>query len=170
MKKLILAVVAALISLTAFAQSGKIAAGVYGSYVSKDPGLVGIGAKVQYNILDNVRPEASFTYFFEKDNYKSWEANVNIHYLFNLGVVNVYPLAGINYTHAKIDIPSVSLGDYGTFGGGSSSEGKIGANIGAGIEYPFTDTIALGVEAKYTINKLYDNGSLVVGLGVTFKF
>lgn len=170
MKKLILVVATTLMSLTAFAQAGKIAAGVYGSYVSKDPGLVGIGAKVQYNILDNVRPEASFTYFFEKDNYKSWEANVNVHYLFNLGAVNVYPLAGINYTHGKIDFPSIDLGDYGSYGGGSESEGKIGANLGAGIEFPFTDSITLGAEAKYTINKLYDNGSLVVGLGVTFKF
>ena len=177
MKKIILVAVAALVSLSAFAQQGKIGAGVFGSYVTADPGLIGVGAKVQYNVLDQIRPEASFTYFLKKDNVKSWSADVNVHYIFNLGSVNVYPFAGVNYTYVKVDMPGVP-NEYLDYLDGidvpavptSASDKKIGANLGCGIEYPISETIAIAAEAKYTLNKLYNDGSLVVGLGVTYKF
>ena len=70
MKKLILVVAAAIVSVSAFAQAGKVAAGVYGAYETKDPALFGIGAKVQYGVTDQIRPEASFTYFLKKDGLK----------------------------------------------------------------------------------------------------
>lgn len=174
MKKIVLVAVAALVSLSAFAQQGKIAAGVYGSYVTADPGLFGVGAKVQYNVLDQIRPEASFTYFLKKDNIKSWSADVNVHYIFNLGSVNVYPFAGVNYTYVKvdIDIPNVPAEylEYLDVPAVSTSDKKIGANLGCGVEYPISETIAIAAEAKYTINKLYNDGSLVLGLGVTYRF
>lgn len=159
MKKIFLAAVAAFISVTAFAQQGDFKAGlnlVYGSEIENP----GIGVKAQYYILDEVRPEASFTYFFKKDGLKLWDINANLHYLFDLGTVAVYPLAGINYSHVSAD-----------FGNNiSASEGKIGANIGGGIEYPLNDAISLGAEVKYTINNVFDNGQVVIGVGCTFKF
>ena len=179
MKKIVLVAVAALVSLSAFAQQGKFAAGVFGSYVTADPGLIGVGAKVQYSVLDQIRPEASFTYFLKKDNVKSWSADVNVHYIFNLGSVNVYPFAGINYTYVKVDIPGVPNDLQDQLDGldiavpaipSSASDKKIGANLGCGIEYPISETIAIAAEAKYTLNKLYNDGSLVVGAGVVFKF
>lgn len=180
MKKIVLVAVAALVSLSAFAQQGKFAAGVFGSYVTADPGLIGVGAKVQYNVLDQIRPEASFTYFLKKDNLKSWSADVNVHYIFNLGSVNVYPFAGVNYTYAKVDFPGVANQylDYLDDLDGidvpavptSASDKKIGANLGCGVEYPLSETIALAAEVKYTLNKIYNDGSLVLGLGVTYRF
>lgn len=180
MKKIVLVAVAALVSLSAFAQQGKLGAGVFGAYATADPGLIGVGAKVQYNVLDQIRPEASFTYFLKKDGIKSWSADVNVHYIFELGSVNVYPFAGINYTYVKATMGVPNVKDYlpegfeGLVGDVpstvSASDKKIGANLGCGVEYPLSETIALAAEVKYTLNKLYNDGSLIVGAGVVFKF
>lgn len=152
MKKIVLVAVAALVSLSAFAQQGKLGAGVHATYITADPGLFGVTAKVQYNVLDQIRPEASFTYCFKKDNIKFWTADVNVHYLFDLGAVTVYPLAGIEYAHS------------------SASVKKWGVNLGCGVEYPLSESLALSAEAKYTLNKIYNDGSLILGAGVIFKF
>ena len=173
MKKIVLVAVAALVSLSAFAQQGKIGAGVFGSYVTADPGLIGVGAKVQYNVLDQIRPEASFTYCFKKDNIKFWTADVNVHYLFDLGAVTVYPLAGIEYAHSKVDMPKVQVPEGFEDlvpAAASASVKKWGVNLGCGVEYPLSESLALSAEAKYTLNKIYNDGSLILGAGVIFKF
>lgn len=167
MKKIILVAVAALVSLSAFAQQGKLGAGVHATYITADPGLFGVTAKVQYNVLDQIRPEASFTYCFKKDNIKFWTADVNVHYLFDLGAVTVYPLAGVEYAHSKVDI-QVPEGYEDLVPSGSVK--KWGVNLGCGVEYPLSESLALSAEAKYTLNKIYNDGSLILGAGVIFKF
>ena len=158
MKKIILVAVAALVSLSAFAQQGKLGAGVHATYITADPGLFGVTAKVQYNVLDQIRPEASFTYCLKKDHYTLWTADVNVHYLFDLGAVTVYPLAGVEYAHGKVDLQ------------GFQAAKKWGVNLGCGVEYPLSESLALSAEAKYTLNKIYNDGSLILGAGVIFKF
>ena len=160
MKKLVFAVFATLFCVSAFAQQGTFAVGaqaVYGSEIKN----VGFGVKAQYSFTDPLRAEASFNYFLKKDGVSMWEINANAHYLFDLGGVSIYPLAGLNYSRVKVtvDIPGV--------GSVSGSDGKFGANLGGGVEFPLSETIALGAEVKYVLS---DYDQLVAGVGVTFKF
>ena len=106
-----------------------------------------------------------------------WDANLNVHYIFHIGnKFNVYPLAGVTVLGAKVDVPevnmpSINIGGYsvgGTAGGGSSSDTKIGGNIGAGAEYFITDNFKVNVEAKYQYVKDWDRPVVSVGAAYVF--
>ena len=74
MKRVFLALTIALISMSAMAQQSKgdLGAGVkllYGTEIKN----IGIGARLQYMLTDNLRGEGSFDYFFEKDDLNMWK-------------------------------------------------------------------------------------------------
>ena len=117
MKKWLLMVVAAVFcawNVQAQTEKGAMAAGVnltvgFGdSYTN-----VGLGAKYQYNIIDNLRLEPNFNYYFKKDYLSMWDLSVNVHYLFTLYEgLNFYPLAGIGVAGGKAeDEPLGERGD-----------------------------------------------------------
>lgn len=133
---------------------GETAAGVNMVYGSEIKSL-GLGARFQYGVLDQLRAEVGFNFFFEHD-HKTWcDVNVNAHYL--LGLLNdqffLYPLVGLNYTMAKYN---------------SDEENHIGLNVGAGAEYEITDHIGVNLEYRHTIVRKVDQG--VIGLGINYKF
>lgn len=154
MKKLVIAVVALLMSISAFAQQGDKAIGVnlvYGSEIKN----IGLGIKGQYFFLDNVRGEASFNYFMKKDGIKWWELNANAHYMLGNESMWFYPLAGFNLANLKADVP------------GSDSSSKLGLNLGAGIQFPVSEMLDFTAEAKYVIS---DADQFVIGIGLLYKF
>ena len=162
MKK-ILALVCMMMLGMSFAQAqvhqGETAVGanlVYGSEIAS----MGIGARFQYGVLDQVRAEVGLNYFFEKNHLSWWDVNINAHYL--LGLWNeqlyVYPLAGINYT----------MVDYKGELNEKGEENHIGLNLGAGIEYELNEHFGVNLEYRHTIIRKVDQG--VFGLGVNYKF
>jgi outer membrane protein X len=162
MKK-ILSIVCALMLGMGFAQAqvhqGETAVGanlVYGSEIES----LGIGARFQYGILDQLRSEVSINRFFEHNHLSWWDVNINAHYL--VGLVNdqffIYPLAGLNYT--MVDYKG-ELNDKG-------EENHIGLNVGAGIEYELNEHFGVNLEYRHTIIRKVDQG--VIGLGVNYKF
>lgn len=133
---------------------GETAAGVnlvYGSEIKS----LGLGARFQYGVLDQLRAEVGFNFFFEHDHNTWCDVNVNAHYL--LGLLNdqlfLYPLVGLNYTMAKYN---------------SDEENHIGLNVGAGAEYEITDHIGVNLEYRHTIVRKVDQG--IIGLGINYKF
>ena len=96
-----------------------------------------------------------------------WDINLNAHYLFTLSdKVKVYPLAGISYTNWKFDDGGDDDYDYGGDDGGST--GKIGFNLGGGIQYDLTEKVFLNGEIKYQYIDHFDQ--LVFGVGIGYKF
>lgn len=179
MKKLFLSACMLLISTIVFAQSGKMAVGVnFNVGLHSDYKNFGPGAKFQYEFIENFRAEASGGYYLKKDECTMWDANLNVHYLFHVGnKFNVYPLAGVTVLGAKVDVPeikapSINIGGHSfggeTVGGGSSSDTKIGGNIGAGAEYYITDNFKVNVEAKYQYVKDWDRPVVSVGAAYVF--
>lgn len=155
-------------------EKGDMAAGANLSYGTKDGyNNFGVGAKFQYNLTDALRLEPSATYFFKKDYLSMWDINVNLHYLFPLGEkFSIYPLAGVSLLGAKADyddwVDDV-LEEWGVEGGGgSSSETKFGANLGAGAQYWLTSGFALTFEVKYQLVSDFDRP--VFTLGGAFRF
>ena len=138
---------------------GETAAGINLAYGSEIESL-GLGARFQYGILDQLRAEVGFNGFFEHDHTSCWDVNLNAHYL--VGLYNdqlfIYPLAGLNYTMVNYKGEKNSLGE----------ENHIGLNLGAGVEYEFTEHWGVNLEYRHTIVRKVDQG--VIGVGVNYKF
>lgn len=129
---------------------------VYGSEIEN----LGVGARFQYGIMDQLRAEVGINYFFEKNHLSWWDVNINAHYLVGLwnDQLYIYPLAGVNYT--MVDYKG-DLNDKG-------EENHIGLNLGAGIEYELNEHFGVNFEYRHTIIRKVDQG--VFGLGINYKF
>jgi len=162
MKKLLLLVCAAVMSLSASAQAGDKALGaqlVFGSKTNS----IGLGVKGQYYFTDQIRGEASFDYFFKNQGISMWDINANVHYLFDVAdKFKVYPLAGLGYTNwsYKLEYDNVTLA--------KGTDGRLAVNLGGGAEYALTDNVSVNAEAKWQIVNNYNQ--LVLGVGVAYKF
>lgn len=156
MKKfLTIAIVALLGVATASAQKGQMAVGgnlLYGTEINS----VGLGAKFQYGIIDHLRGEASFNYYFQNKGFRMWDLNANAHYLFDITEkFRAYPLAGltvVNKSYADID----------------DSITRFGLNLGGGCEYDVTPNVVLNAEFKYSIVSTIDQA--VFSVGAAYKF
>ena len=162
MKKLLLLVCAAVMSLSASAQAGDKALGaqlVFGSETNN----IGLGVKGQYYFTDQLRGEASVDYFFKNKGVSMWDINANVHYLFDVAnKVKVYPLAGLGYTDwsYKYEFPGLPVVE--------GSDGRLAVNLGGGAEYELTKDLSVNAELKYQIISNYNQ--LVLGVGVACKF
>ena len=167
MKKLLFSICMMLVSAAAFAQQGKCTLGAHGAYIIDDPNNIGIGVNAGYEVIDNLRGVAEFDYFLKKDDVSYWDVTLGAQYLFKLGGnFVIYPTAGIDLLGYKVDVPEVTYMGV-TVGGGSSSDSKIGLNIGAGAEYWLSPSLALKAEYNY---KTQWDGSSYLKLGVVIPF
>ena len=162
MKKLLLLVCAAVMSLSASAQAGDKALGaqlVFGSETNS----IGLGVKGQYYFTDQLRGEASVDYFFKNKGVSMWDINANVHYLIDVAdKFKVYPLAGLGYTNwsYKYEFPGLPVVE--------GSDGRLAINLGGGAEYELTKNLSVNAELKYQIISNYNQ--LVLGVGVACKF
>jgi len=132
----------------------------YGSLNSN----VGIGARIQYGLIDHLRVEAGTDYFFKNKHTTVWDINANVHYLFNIVNErhNVYPIVGLNLTSAFYDELAEKRYEYG------KSDTNFGVNLGAGYEYTLTDHIRVGLEYRHSIEKNTDQGFIAAHIGYKF--
>ena len=135
---------------------------VYGTEI-KSPG---VGARFQYGILDQLRTEVGFNYFFAHKKNSCWDVNINAHYLLNVWnqKVYIYPIVGINYTMMKYGRHTEEDGTVVP----SDEDNHIGFNVGLGAEYELTDHIGVNLEYRHTIIRSVDQG--VIGAGINYKF
>ncbi len=138
---------------------------------------VGLGVKYQYNIIDNLRLEPNFNYYFKKDYLSMWDLSVNVHYLFTLYEgLNFYPLAGIGVAGGKVHYGSfydnISEGLFeNIFDHDIDVDNTITNfifNIGAGLEYMITDNISVNLEYKYRV--CADLNRSLLSFGVAYHF
>lgn len=161
MKKLFALIFASALSLGASAQinQGDVAAGVnllYGSGIEN----LGFGARFQYTIIEQLRAEVEFDYFFKRKD-KTWcDINLNAEYLLPLknDVFYIYPIAGLNYTIMSMKEPD----------GSKDEENHVGLNLGAGLEYCLNNKLSATLEYRHTIIRKVDQG--VIGIGLNYRF
>jgi outer membrane protein X len=155
-------------------QKGDMAAGA-NIVLGTGDGLTnfGIGAKFQYNVIDPLRLEGSFTYFLPKEyglgtaKLNMWDVSINAQWLFSVAdKISLYPLAGLGIlgTKAKVDL---DMGEYGNYGA-SASATNFGLNIGGGVDFRVTESLLLNLEAKYRIGG--DWSRFIASAGVAFQF
>ena len=123
----------------------------------------GVGAKFQYNVINPLRLEASFTYFIRNDYITMWDMSFNAHWLFKMADrINLYPLAGLGILNSGADY---GLAKYGVR---DTSESDFAVNIGGGIDFKLTDKLILNSELKYKFSDPWDR--LLFSVGVAYRF
>ena len=163
LKKAAIALIASTICLAAHAQEkGDFAAGANlalstGKSSGNNYTNIGIGAKFQYNIIDPIRLEGTFTYFIEKDFVSMWDLSVNGHYLIPVAEkIAVYPLAGLGIFGTKIDYGTEPItGSY------------LCINLGVGVDFKLTDQLIFNAELKSKIVNGWNR--LILSAGVVYK-
>lgn len=168
MKKTILSII--LITGIFYTVGAQIKAGIhfgYGTEIEK----AAIGANAEFGITNKISIAPDFTYYFtEKTDYvkmSAWELNANAHYYFlDQNKFKVFGLGGLNYSTVKVTFDH-PMG--GLFGGGdsSSSESKIGFNIGGGATYDLTEKIQAFSTLKYTAGS---TDQLAIFIGARYIF
>ena len=158
MKKLFLTLCVALFSVGAFAQEkGEMAVGGSLNFNTK-ASMFGIGARYQYFIIDNLRGDGEFTYYFKKDGVSMFTILASANYLFNVAdKINVYPIAGLGFAHSSTSFE----------GHESVSSTNFIGQIGAGAQYDFTDKIAGNFDAKLQFGH---GTAFVLAAGIIYKF
>lgn len=173
MKKVVLFITMALITLTMTAQEkGDMAAGIrlnlgtspHSGYGSQ----VGMGLDFIYSLTDAIRLAPDFNFFFPKKEFggkwNTWDFGINGQYVFKLGQSKflVYPQFGLNIQGVSVKYDDEILRD------SKYSETKFGINIGAGGEYLISDVLSANFRVKYIIVSNWSRA--VAGIGIAYRF
>ncbi len=127
----------------------------------------GITLKGVFTITDNIAISPSASYFFGNQVYgykrSLFAGDVNAHYYFNIieNKLKVYPVAGVNFSSYKTGNSYYDdLFDYETK---QVTDSALGANIGAGATYQFTEKLKVYLEPKFVVS---DYSQVVINAGV----
>ena len=129
----------------------------------------GLGVKFQYGIMDKIRLEPSFNYYFKADNVSMWDLSINGHYLIPIKAnkkLTVYPIGGLALVGIKVSTDPIVTVE-GIIPGTDFSATNLGINAGCGIEYILNSKISINGEVKYQIVEDY-NRPIISG-GINYK-
>ena len=146
MKKLMMIAAMMLMSVGAFAQ-GKAALGVNAGVAlyGNEYNPFGIGAKFQYEFVEDFRVELAYNYWLQKHDAGLMDIDLNFQYLVPINdKINFYPIFGVNYGMTHGDTYKY------LFGG---QESIFGLQGGAGIEFYLTNNLKANFDFKYQYNK-----------------
>ncbi|RHJ91781.1 porin family protein [Parabacteroides bouchesdurhonensis] len=161
MKKFVIMIMLAVISLGAYAQTeqGKSSIGFNLGYGFDDIDNATVGIDYRYCILDDVRIAPSLTYHVKNNSLSAWAIDVNAHYVVKLSeMFGFYPLAGLDMSFWKVNAGH----------GLSYNTTRFGANIGLGGEVYATNNLSVGLEVKYLVIK--DLSRPMIGVRVGYNF
>jgi len=176
MKRFILVVCLALLSVGAYAQKGKYGAGiaaVYGTEISK----IGVGVKGHYYFNDHIRGEVGLNIYAKNDGVSTWDANINFHYLANIAKnrLFIYPLAGFSFAQWKFDMIDGFMGEVPDTESGSqyaeledTKEFRVGPNLGLGLQFHVSELTSIFVEGRYQM--IGDFNQAIFGIGIQRRF
>jgi opacity protein-like surface antigen len=186
MKKiLLLFATATLFALPAFPQrgypgeKGVSSIGIISGYAVENKAFAA-GLDFRYNILDRLRLAPSVYHVLKSDSLgaSTWYANIDAHYLARVsGTVTIYPIVGAGVSVWKYKLPAglepeeeeaEETGEEDDAAESAkkentTSEVRMGLNLGVGVEKRLTKDIILGVEFKYnlTTERIYNQAMLL---------
>ena len=161
-------------------QQGDMAFGGHVShYMESNFSLTGIGARFRYTIMEQMRVEGTFTYFFPKEivsfgdllsaNISMLNFSVNAHYLFPVtDRITLYPLVGLGFLGVRTTGTVLGINV-------QNSDNFATLNIGGGVDIQVADNISINIEPKLLRTVSGDNnrdnlGGFVISAGVMFNF
>ena len=168
MKRFLLSICVALMSLGTFAQdyqnyyydeaeAGDWGIG-FGLNLGFGAGVTNFGIQVprlQYYFHSRVRAEAAFNYFFKAKETTDWNIDIDVHpYVVPMKYgLHVYPVVGLALWHRK------TLDD---------KFFRVGANLGVGFQYDITENISANIQYKYMVTN--DFGHSIFNIGMIYRF
>ncbi|MCM1484270.1 MAG: porin family protein [Muribaculaceae bacterium] len=145
---------------------GEKSVGLRGGYSTTHNSPVA-GLFFQYRFTEHFRLSPEIDYYFRHDHTDAYALNVNADIPISLGAdspVNIYPLAGLNFTSWNVHHPGSTDQSDDT----STRTSRMGVNAGAGIEYYATPTLKFALEAKYAYVKHFDGAVITLSIGYVF--
>lgn len=118
----------------------------------------GLNAKLQIGIINHLRVEPEIVWLIKNKGTTTWNIGANVHYVFNIGKFNAYPIVGVGYgryIHTAKD-------------GWSLANNRCYFNIGAGGEYNIADGLFATLEIRGNLTKNYSQA--LFGLGLKYAF
>ena len=132
----------------------------------------GVTVKAEFEIMENIAISPSVSYFSGSEArlvgtaYKNNLFAVDINGLYKIEVMmdelDVYPLAGLNYSSYKNGANVVFDGERFS----QASGNDLGLNVGGGGRWHFSEKLSAIAEIKYTISGF---SQLVAGVGVLYQ-
>ena len=120
---------------------------VYGTSIN----TIGFSINGKYEFTEDWSADPAFTYFIPKNGYTWMVLDLDANYQITEfdGVGRLYGIGGLGMTfaHYKIDADFGALGDYSA----SGTTTTVGLNLGAGLEIPLSEKMAVSPELKLTI-------------------
>ena len=190
MKKIILSLCVALMSVGAFAadeyyeeeaKAGDWGVGLNIGMGTRNPVVnIGMGAKIQYYLTDALRSEVSYNGFFKSSHITYWDLNLNLHYVFNMKYgLAIYPIVGVTFVHGhyknneRIEELETNFWELFLFGTTdkmyNDREGSIGFNVGAGIQYAIIPNLYANIEGVFKYAGTKDLGPYNAQIGPRFQ-
>lgn len=150
MKKLFLLAVAALFAATVSAQDmgGWVLGPKMGIYTNTGDTVIGVGASARYRLDNNWRIEPSAMALLHKG--CSVDISCDAHYVFDMGVVRLYPAAG------------VTVNDIGKF--------AFGFDLGGGVDFNVANVCEINAGLMWKPMLDRPNNPVVVSIGAMFRF
>jgi opacity protein-like surface antigen len=175
MKKLVFLLLALFICTSGFSQfkfkgvGGGLALGSQAAINKSGNSVMGFGLYVNAlaQLAEKIDAEASFVYYFPSEpvsglKFTLTTLNFNGHYNFlQKDKLTAYGLAGLNISMVKAKFNMAG------FGSTSSSDSKVGFNLGAGGAYGISSKLDAVGQIGYTFG---DADQLFINLGVIYKF
>ena len=151
MKKLFLLAVAALFAASVSAQDmgGWVLGPKMGIYTNTGDTVIGVGASARYRLDSNWRIEPSVMALLHKG--CSVDISCDAHYVFDMGVVRVYPAAGLTVNE---------IGKWAA-----------GLNLGGGVDFDVANVVELTAALKW--QAMFDDvrsNPVVLMVGANFNF
>ena len=150
MKKLFLLVIATMFALTASAQEpgGWNLGPRLNIYTNTGDTVLGVGAVGRYRFDDHGRLEPSVTALLHKG--CSMDISCDAHYIFDMGIVRLYPAAGI------------TVNDIGKW--------AAGFNLGGGVDFNVANVVELTAALKWQAMVDERSNPVVLMVGANFNF
>ncbi len=109
---------------------------------------LGITAKGRFDINEELKVSPSITYFFTDDagyiKTNLFSIDGDVHYVFVLESVELYPLAGLSIGIVSVDFDTPGFDT-------DASDTEVGLNLGGGVRYGFTENIIGFGEIKIVV-------------------
>lgn len=162
--------------INAQSHKGEKSVGLRASYTSRNS-TAAAGIYLSYRLSEHYRISPKVDYSFQHNHIDAFSFNIDNEMPIALdngvGRVNLYPIAGINYSaythHTLASLPTNVTDDNDeSLDDSSERTWRFGLNLGAGVEFFATPTLRLAAEAKCQLIKNYTGAWMTLSIGYVF--